>query len=122
MGLDKQTKKEIKEVAEKATKETLAGTLSKMLGNESKETTAVPRPETPKSTTIITPHERKPPNVPKPPMPGTRKRRHPMAVKGEIRFWCDTIIEIIVAATGIAFVITLLILIIKWGQWLWRAF
>jgi len=118
--LDKKTKKEIKEVVEEATKETLSGTLSKMLGNEPKKTTAVRKPGTPRSTSIITPHEARPPKIPKPPAPGTRKRRHPMAIKGQILFWRDTVIEVIGLAIGIAVVVGLFILIIKWGQWLWR--
>ena len=120
MELDRKTKKEIKKVVKEATEETLSGTLSKMLGNEPKKTTAVLKPGTPRSTSIITPHEANPPKIPKPPAPGTRKRRHPMAVRGPRLFWRDTVIEAIGLAIGIAAVVGLFILIVKWGQWLWR--
>lgn len=121
MALDKKDKKEIVKITNSA----VVGTLSKMLGTDKAETTAVPRsPVGPKS--VITPHLS--PNVPVPPEPteqsttGRRKRRNKMAIKGELLFWRDTVIEIFGVFLGAVLVISLLIGIIKWAIWLWGIF
>lgn len=119
MALDKKDKKEI----EKITKSAIVGTLSKMLGTEKKGTTAVPKlPSVSKS--VVTPHL--PPNVPTPPPPEqqqrVRRRGNKMAVKGELLFWRDTVIEIFGAFLGAVLIVSLSIGVIKWAMWIWRVF
>lgn len=115
MNKDKKAEKKLEEKVEEKVNEVLRGKLSTVFGNEPRETSAVPKPPTPKKISLIA----EPPRVPKPPQAG-QQRRHPMDKKGEIRYWISTVIEFTMLGLGIMLIVTAIILIVKWGQWLWR--